>query len=228
MTTTENAPTDHPTTDTGLADGDPRRSFAKAWATSAAIATAIRPDQLADPTPCTEYDVDQLRRHLFSVGHRVACLGRGGDPFSVPEVAEDVAGDDWAAAWAEAGQEVQSAWADEATLSTIITLPWAQMPGAATLAMYVNEVTVHTWDLAVATGQAPEWDEAVLALGFEAIQIGLPAGDRTEQYDAIRDDMPEGMEGFTPPFAAAVHVADGAPLIDRLVAWNGRNPAWPA
>ncbi len=40
--------------------------------------------------------------------------------------------------------------------------------------------------------------------------------------------MPEGMEGFTPPFAAAVHVADGAPLIDRLVAWNGRNPAWPA
>ena len=34
------------------------------------------------------------------------------------------------------------------------------------------------------------------------------------------------IDASTTPFAAAVEVPDDAPLIDRLVAWNGRDPAW--
>jgi hypothetical protein len=36
--------------------------------------------------------------------------------------------------------------------------------------------------------------------------------------------MPPALRDFADPFADAVPVSDDAPLIDRLVAWNGRRP----
>lgn len=87
-------------------------------------------------------------------------------------------------------------------------MPWATLPGAALLAMYTNELTVHTWDLAHATGQEPEWSQPVLETALGAIQMGLPAENRVAPI----------------PFADVVPTPEGAPLIDRLVAWNGRMP----
>ena len=48
-----------------------------------------------------------------------------------------------------------------------------------------------------------------------------------EAFEAMRQNLPKTTEAFTPPFAAAVEVPSAAPLIERLVAWNGRNPSWP-
>ncbi|MES3014490.1 MAG: PAS domain S-box protein, partial [Pseudomonadota bacterium] len=45
-------------------------------------------------------------------------------------------------------------------------LPWATCSGAAMLVSYLNEVTVHTWDLAMATGQRPAWDPEVVSLAW--------------------------------------------------------------
>ena len=53
----------------------------------------------------------------------------------------------------QAAHDVQSAWADAAKLDQPMVLPWVTAPGSAMLAMYTAELTVHTWDLAVATGQ---------------------------------------------------------------------------
>src|SRR5690606_9846602 len=94
-------------------------------------------------------------------------VGRGESPFSVGEavVVED---DHVAPAWAEVGDEVQAAWADDATLTRIVELPWATLPGAATLAMWTNELCVHTWDIAAATGQQPEWDDSVVEVAYAA------------------------------------------------------------
>lgn len=206
-----------------LAPTDPRAVFGRAHATAAGVLGGIRPDQMTDPTPCDEYDVRSLCGHLLSVAERVRNVGRGESPFSVGEVVETDA-DGYAAAWVQVGDEIQAAWADDATLERIVELPWATLPGAATLIMWTNELSVHTWDLARATGQDVEWDEAVLEASFAAIQQGLPKEGRIEAFEAARANMPAGQEDFAYPFKAAVDVADDAPLIDRLVAWNGRDP----
>ena len=206
-----------------LAPTDPRAVFARAHATAAGVLAGIRPDQMTDPTPCDDYDVLALCGHLLSVAERVRNVGRGESPFSVGEIVETDA-DGYAEAWATVGEEIAEAWADDATLERIVELPWATLPGAATLIMWTNELSVHTWDLATATGQAVEWDESVLAPAFEAIQQGLPKEGRIESFEAARANMPAGQEDFPYPFKAAVDVDDDAPLIDQLVAWNGRDP----
>lgn len=211
-----------------FAADDPRGLFLRAWAVATDVAASVGPDRLHDPSPCDEFDAAAVRVHLLSVGHRVAALGRGEDPFSVGEGVEAVPGDDWGAAFAAAGEDVAAAWADDALLARTITLPWAEAPGAGILAMYVSEIVAHTWDLARASGQAPTWDDDVVETGFAALQIGLPDEGRIEAFEAARANMPEGTEDFTYPFAAALPVAEDAAPIDRLVAWSGRDPRWSA
>jgi uncharacterized protein (TIGR03086 family) len=222
MTITETTPS------LPFAADDPRGVFLRAWAVATDVASSVGPDRVGDPSPCDEFDAAAVRAHLLSVGHRVAVLGRGDDPWAVGDEVDAVPGDDWGAAFRAAAEEITAAWADDATLERIITLPWMEAPGAATLAMYTSETVVHTWDLARATGQSPTWDDDVVATGFAALQIGLPDEGRIEAFEAARANMPEGAEDFVYPFAAAVAVDDDASGIDRLVAWSGRDPRWTA
>ena len=103
-------------------------------------------------------------------------------------------------------------------------LPWAAESGDLALRSYVAEITIHTWDLACATGQNPAWQEDVVAVSLEVMRQILPAEGRSEMFDAIRATMPEEMRGGTDPYAAAVPVGADAPLIDQLVAHVGRLP----
>ena len=90
--------------------------------------------------------------------------------------------------------------------------------------MYTNEVTVHTWDLAKATGQRPEWNDGAIAFAWGAMQHALPATGRTEGFEAALAAMPEEFRDWEAPFAEAVPVDADARPIDRLVAWSGRRP----
>jgi uncharacterized protein (TIGR03086 family) len=221
MTTTSTSPT---ATFADFSADDPRATFGRAHATAAGVIAGVEADQLEHRTPCDDFDVRTLLGHLLAVAQRVANVGRGESPFSVGETVEGVADADWATTWAAVGDEVAEAWADDATLDRVVELPWATLPGSATLIMWCNELSVHTWDLAAATGQPVDWDESVLAPAFAGIQMGLPDEGRIEAFEAARAQMPDGEENFSYPFKAAVHLPEDAPLIDRLVAWNGREP----
>ena len=118
---------------------------------------------------------------------------------------------------------VDDAWSDDAKLDQTVVLPWATMTGAEMLAMYVSEITTHTWDIAKATGQHPEWDDAVCQLALDAMHRDLPMADRTPMWEAFKATAPANFQ-FDPPFANAVAVGADAPLIDQLVAWTGRQP----
>ena len=203
---------------------DPRSIFAGAVRTATVTIAAVRPDQLGLPTPCGEYDVRALLGHLATVLDRVTALGDGADPMAFPLVVTGIADDGWTQRWLVGAHEVQRAWTDPATLERMMSLPWAQQPGSRMLAMYTNEVSVHTWDLAMATGQRPVWDEAVLLVAFTAIQMAMPAGDRRTRFEEMVRVKNLGRLVTEPPYGEAVEVAADAPLIDRLVAWNGREP----
>ena len=198
---------------------DPRPILDRAIATGGAVIAGVGPDQFTAPTPCPEMDVRALLSHLVGVLDRIAALGNGEDPFAVIEThAPD---DDWSDAWAKSGTDAADAWRDDAVLERPMALPWIQGNGAEVLTSYFSELTVHTWDLATATGQHPHWDDTVVTAALEARQI-LPAENRRALFEEISAAM--GLDEVAIPFAEAVPVQGDAPAIDRLVAWNGRDP----
>ena len=211
MTTPTSSTTDHLL--------DPRPILDRSIATAGAVIAGVRPEQLTDPTPCTDMNVGTLLAHLIGELDRVAALGNATDPFAVAET--PVPDDRWADAWKEAAKRATDAWSDDAVLQRPMALPWIEGSGAEVLTSYFSELTVHTWDLATATGQQPDWDDAVVAAALEARQI-LPAENRRALYEEISIAM--GLDEVATPFAEAVPIPDGAPAIDRLVAWNGRDP----
>jgi uncharacterized protein (TIGR03086 family) len=173
-------------------------------------------------TPCG-MTTAEVMEHLVMVLRRVECAGRGDDPWTWPVDAADVAVGDWPDAWTEAAHGVQTAWTDPALLERDTPLPWGIFSGAEVLGVYTNEIVVHTWDLARATGQSPDWDDDVLDVALRAIHHQLPDADRTAMWAEAKAQVPEDYP-WEDPFANAVPVADDAPPIDRLVAWNGRTP----
>lgn len=198
---------------------DPRPILERAIATGGAVVAAVRPDQLAAPTPCAEMDVRTMLGHLVGVLDRIGALGRGEDPFAVTESL--VPDDGWSDAWAASSGRVADAWRDDAVLEQPMALPWVQGTGADVLTSYFSELTVHTWDLATVTGQDPDWDDAVVAASLAAGDF-LPAENRLALFEEVSTAM--GLDEVAVPFAEAIAVPDDAPAIDRLVAWNGRDP----
>ncbi|MEP7047353.1 MAG: TIGR03086 family metal-binding protein [Ilumatobacteraceae bacterium] len=220
--TTETMHPNTPTTTSAAAD--PRPLFSTAVRTAEPVIAGVRPDQLDQPSPCIEYDVKGLLDHLVFVLHRVAALGRGDEAFAPASMADAlIEHDDWVADWEAAAAEVEAAWADPARLTETIVLPWATMSGAEVLAMYIAEITTHTWDVATATGQDPRWNEAVCRFALGAMRRDLPVADRTPIWEEFRAHAPANMQ-FDPPFANAVAVPNDSPLIDQLVGWTGRRP----
>jgi uncharacterized protein (TIGR03086 family) len=209
METTETNPTASST------DLDPRPLFAISARTANAVISWVTPDQLDRPTPCAAFAVRDLLDHLVLVAPRIASLGRGTPDYSSHD--GGTAGwtlTDMATAFSTGIADAEQAWADPESLTRLLTLPWATMPGADVLRMYLSELTVHTWDLARATRQRPEWDADVVAESLAFMKVALPPEIRGDADDA------------EVPFAPVIETAADAPLIDQLVAWTGRNPAW--
>ena len=86
----------------------------------------------------------------------------------------------------------------------------ADLPGEIAGKVAINEVIVHGWDIAVATGHDYACEPGPLQAALEFVQLAV-----------ARD--PNGSPGlFGPP----VSVPDGAPQLDRLLGLTGRDPAW--
>jgi uncharacterized protein (TIGR03086 family) len=170
----------------------------------AGLLAAVRPDQLSDPTPCTELDVAGLLRHLFGVADRLVVMGAGRPAESVPETVAELPTDVVGAYLARIEQGRQ-AWADPASLGRSVEAPFGRVPGAVVLGAYLAENLAHGWDLATATGQDPEADPALVAPAYATMQRALPATGR--------EHFP-----FDPPVEPA---ADAGPT-ERLANWTGR------
>jgi uncharacterized protein (TIGR03086 family) len=211
-------------------DIDPRPAFAEVADVATSLIGSVRTDQLDLATPATMSVVDLLG-HLVMVGRRVACAGRGDHPSTWPGDLPsswdgsdvDFRGGGWVDAWAAARDEGLDAWTSDAALTRETPLPWTVTSGAEALAVYVNEVLVHTWDLAQAVGGAPAWSDATIAIADLAIRAQLPMADRGPMWEQAKQYAPAGMT-WEDPFGNAVEVSPEASAVDRLVAWNGRRP----
>ncbi|MFI1016124.1 TIGR03086 family metal-binding protein [Streptomyces sp. NPDC020965] len=168
--------------------------------------------QLGEPTPCPDYTVRELLGHLtgLAAAFRDAALKNLGPTTDTPpDSALPVLDDDWRTVLPERLGELATVWAgpdawEGMTRAGGVTLP-AQIAGQIAL----NELVVHGWDLARATGQPYGLPEASLRVSH-----GLLA--------AAGDDDPIRGTNFGP----AVPVQADAPLLDRVIGLSGRAPDW--
>jgi uncharacterized protein (TIGR03086 family) len=175
---------------------------AQGWV--AALLDGVRAEQLPGPTPCVDFDVEALVRHLFGVADRLVVMGAGhpaeSAPASVACLPDDVLG-----AYRTRVEQGRAAWADPSALDRLVEAPFGRVPGGAVLGVYLAENLTHGWDLARATGQDPEADPGLVAPAYAVMRKVLPPGGR--------DGLP-----FDPP----VESADDAGPTERLARWLGR------
>jgi uncharacterized protein (TIGR03086 family) len=167
----------------------------------------VHADQWDDRTPCAEWTVRDLVRHMV-VGNQVFAAVLSGTPLAEAGTAALAAPPpaDLAAAFRESAGRLLAAFGQPGALEQVVTIPVGTMPGAAAARIRVVEMLVHGWDLAEATGQVTPFPEdlAEQALAFTRPQL---------------EALPPGRSPFSPPQP----VADDAPAILRLVACLGRS-----
>lgn len=186
---------------------DPRPLFAAAVDQAERQVAAVRPDELSNSTPCADYDVRALLGHMISVLHKLARVGAGRDARDVADVIDGI-DTDWAGTFTRARGEVERVWADDAVLDRMVTLPWATLPGRAAVDAYTHEFTVHSWDLAHATGRLSDLDPDLAVRALDAFATFAPPETR-------------GGQG---KFGPVVQVSDDADVYTRLAAYLGRQP----
>ncbi|WDZ83222.1 TIGR03086 family metal-binding protein [Micromonospora cathayae] len=174
------------------------------------VVAAIRDDQLSGPTPCPEMTVGDLVDHVggLALGFTMAAAKtplEGGPRASAANL-----GPDWRTGVPARLAEMAQAWRAEAAWTGMTRAGGVDLPGEVAGIVALDEVIVHAWDLAVATGQTVSFDPELVKPAYAWVETMVaqnPAGDPRL-------------------FAAAVPVPSDAPLLDRLVGLTGRDPAW--
>jgi uncharacterized protein (TIGR03086 family) len=172
-----------------------------------ALVGAIPSDALGRATPCREYTVGDLLDHV----HRAA---RG---FTAAAVKAPVAGprsvdganlgDDWRDRISADLDALADAWRDPSAWTGMTAAGGVDLPGDLAGAVALDELVIHGWDLAKATGMAAGYDGP-----------GLDTVLATVQH--FRSARVDGL------FGTAVDVPDDAPLLDRILGITGRDPDW--
>lgn len=184
------------------------QSLEQAFALARAVLTGVEPDQHEAPTPCASWNVRALANHLVEGANWFAlCVDGGAAPDPDPTKGVDYAAGDLAASFDEGAQASLRAFGRPDALTKDIVLPFGTWPGAQFLAIATQDVFVHAWDLATATGQPTALDPQ-LAQALLPVAEGIP--------DEFRG--PDGEAPFGPRRQAP---ADAGPST-RLAAILGR------
>jgi uncharacterized protein (TIGR03086 family) len=178
----------------------------------ARVVSGVRDDQLTDPTPCAGTSVAALLDHLdgLTVAFRAAAEkapSTGGPSADAAHLA-----DGWRTRIPAQLDALVAAWQAPGASDGQTEIAGMGMPAAAVGLVALNEVLVHGWDLAVATGQEYRADPVAAQACFEFGQgfaVGAPEA---------RDEI----------YGPVVPVPDDAPVFDRLLGQTGRDPGWTA
>jgi uncharacterized protein (TIGR03086 family) len=168
--------------------------------------------ELLAPTPCPGWSVAALLDHLMGLSYaftqaarkRTDASGVNGPP---PEPAADHLSRHWRSRLPVQLEELATAWREPDAWTGTSQAGGVTMPANAMGAVAMNELIMHSWDLAKATGQEYAADPRTLEVLIEFLSQG-PA---------------EGTPGL---FGAVVPTDSEASLLDQTIALAGRDPKW--
>jgi uncharacterized protein (TIGR03086 family) len=183
---------------------DPTEQLSVILPTLCDLVDGIRPDQLDDPTPCSEFTVHDILGHMVGLGGAFAYWFRGQDPPPPAPLARDgrVLSEVFRSTMDGLLESVRSPGA----LDRTIVAPVGEMQGGVFARLVAFDGLVHGWDLAVATGQTYELPHEVVAAVDEFSQMALTTEMR--DGDTFKD-------ATAPPPEASP--------IERIAAFSGRS-----
>ena len=171
------------------------------------LVQGVADDALDRPTPCEHYSVGDMLDHIggfalaFAGAARKTPLDRSGagDGSRLPG--------DWRERIPRDLLDMADAWCDPDAWTGMTAAGGVDLPGELAGAVALDELVIHGWDLAKATGQ----DAGYEGPGLEAV------------HEMVQHFRAAGAEGL---FGPEVAIADDAPLFDRILGVTGRDPEW--
>jgi uncharacterized protein (TIGR03086 family) len=183
--------------------------LAGALADTATVVEGVGADQWGLPTPCSQWTVREVVRHLVA-GHYIFARAIEARPASA-EGTSGLPDDQWPTAYRQSVGVLLEAFAIPGALERPVTIPFGSVPGSVAFHLRLVEALVHGWDVARATGQDEPLDQGLAEqeLAWSKPWLAKVPADRS-------------------PFAPPLPVADDASALDRLVACLGRDVTWGA
>ena len=130
-----------------------------------AVTALVTSGDLAKPTPCGDWTVQQLLDHVVGGNAMAAALiGGATREDAIALLTTAVAGNNPLAAVQDSMRAQAAAFADPAALELTVQHPAMDMPGSQLLGFRVGDLLVHSWDLARAIGADETLDPEVVAV----------------------------------------------------------------
>lgn len=173
------------------------------------LVRGIGDEQLDAPTPNADYTLGDLLDHIdgLSVAFTAAAAKDLGDLTAtapVPDAAH--LADGWREQIPHRLDELAAAWRDPDAWTGMTQAGGVDVPGEVAGRIALDEIVIHGWDVARATGRPYESDPAALGPILEFVST----------FGGQENGL----------FGPAVAVADDAPEFDRILGMTGRDPAW--
>jgi uncharacterized protein (TIGR03086 family) len=177
------------------------------------LVQGVRDDQLDAATPCGDRRLADLLDHIDGLSLAFALAARKTEPEggSRPPSADGARlGAEWRSRIGQRLAGMAEAWNSPEAWTGTTRVGGLDLPGDVAGIVGLDEVIVHGWDVAVATGQRAGWDDDLVAAATGYVQD-------------IAARHPEGIPGL---FGPAVPVPPSASPLDRLIGLTGRDPGW--
>ena len=181
---------------------------------TSAVVAAVTDDQLEAPTPMSQ-PVRVVIHHLLglSVAFRDAAAKVTGPATSTPPGPEEgPLPDGWRSELEKRLGELAEAWRSEDAWDGTTMAGGVELPGEACGLVAMDEVLLHGWDVARATGQPyqPTDEECEAVLPIVTPDDQAPDGSGRQIFGTV------------------VTVPEDAPFFDRVLGLAGRDPSWSA
>jgi uncharacterized protein (TIGR03086 family) len=155
-------------------------------------------------TPCDDWQVRDLIAHMIWMGQVFAGGLTGGDvPAAPPVVADDT---DLDAVYQHTSAAVMDAWRTTEWADLVLQLPFAKLPAAIGVRVFVGDTLIHTWDLSEAIGRP----------------FQIPEDLARAQLDMMEQYYDPANRGPQAAFDLATPCPDDASVSDHLIALSGR------
>lgn len=168
------------------------------------LLAGVSDDQLTQPTPCTDWTVADLLAHVNQFA-TVFTLNASKRPVEMPHDLPD----DWRTALPQRIDELVEAWRDEAAWSGRVSAGGVEMDAEDNAVVAAEELVVHGFDLAKASGQEVAIEDSSLDL-IDRFLVVFAAPIASGQG----------------PYGPAVTAPGDASRVERTIAQTGRDPHW--